>query len=71
MMPMATVGSARRDGYWMDPIALYRGRPPLDSGAMKALPMAEKQVPIPVVLDDGTMQPSDSKLVWPYACWHD
>ncbi|MDP6023069.1 MAG: hypothetical protein QGG19_17490 [Alphaproteobacteria bacterium] len=55
----------------MDPIALYRGRPPLDSGAMKALPMAEKQVPIPVVLDDGTMQPSDSKLVWPYACWHD
>jgi murein DD-endopeptidase MepM/ murein hydrolase activator NlpD len=60
-----------RDGHWMDPNALYRGRPPLDSGAMQALPKAQKSVAIPIALDDGTIRPTDSKLVWPYACWRD
>ncbi len=60
-----------KDGHWMDPNALYRGRMPLDSAATKALPEAEKQVPIPVVLNDGTMRPAGSKLVWPYSCWRD
>lgn len=60
-----------KDGYWMDPNALYKGRLPLDSAAMKALPKAEKAVPIPVALDDGTLRPADTKFVWPYACWRD
>jgi len=55
-------------GYWMDPNALYRGKPPFDSASMKALPDSEKRVPIPVMLDDGTPIPEGTKLVWPYTC---
>ncbi len=56
------------DSYWMDPVALYRLRPPFDSQTMKALPAAEKAVPIPVMLADGTTQPAGTRLIWPYAC---
>lgn len=56
------------NGYWMDPNALYRNQLPLDSGSMKALPATEKEVPIPVMLDDGAVVPGDTKLVWPYTC---
>ena len=56
------------EGYWMDPNALYRKKPPFDSHAMKALPPAEKKVPISVMLEDGTTVPADTKIVWPYAC---
>jgi len=55
-------------GYWMDPNALYRGKPPFDSASMKALPDGEKRVPVPVMLDDGTTMPAGTKLVWPYTC---
>ena len=56
------------NGHWMDPNALYRKKLPLDSGSMKALPAAQKKVPISVMLDDGTVVPADTKIVWPYAC---
>lgn len=56
------------DGHWMDPNALYRQHPPFDSQSMKALPAAEKKIPIPYMLPDGTAHPPDAKLVWPYAC---
>ena len=56
------------DGYWMDPVALFRKTLPLDSVAMKALPVAEKQVPIAVMFDDGALFPADTKIVWPYTC---
>lgn len=56
------------DGWWMDPVALFRKNPPLDSAAMKALPEGEKQVPIPVMFEDGKTEPADSKLIWPYKC---
>ena len=55
-------------GQWMDPNAIYRGRLPLDSQAMKALPSAEKKVPIPVMLADGSTIPAGTKLIWPYKC---
>jgi len=55
-------------GRWMDPNALYRKSPPFDSYSMKALPDAEKQVPIPVMQEDGTTVPAQTKLIWPYAC---
>jgi hypothetical protein len=35
---------------------------------VKALPEAEKDVPIPVLFDDGEAFPADTKVVWPYAC---
>ena len=56
------------DGYWMDPNALYRRTLPLDSAAMKALPEAEKGVPISIMFEDGEAFPADTKLVWPYKC---
>jgi murein DD-endopeptidase MepM/ murein hydrolase activator NlpD len=56
------------NGRWMDPNALYRMVLPLDSSSMKALPAAEKRVPIPVMLDSGEAVPAATKIVWPYRC---
>lgn len=56
------------NGYWMDPTALYRKAPPIDSTAMKALPDSEKGVPISVMFEDGKTSPADTKLIWPYLC---
>ena len=56
------------EGYWMDPIALFRKILPLDSAAMKALSEAEKKVPVSVMFDNGETFPVDTKIVWPYTC---
>tara|TARA_B100000315_G_scaffold85000_1_gene77888 strand:+ start:4777 stop:5811 length:1035 start_codon:yes stop_codon:yes gene_type:complete len=56
------------DGNWMDPNALFRKKLPLDSYSMRDLPEAEKQVPISVMMADGTTIPTDTKIVWPYKC---
>lgn len=56
------------DGYWMDPIALFWKILPLDSYSMKALPDAEKQILISVMLDNGETSPTDTKIIWPYPC---
>ena len=56
------------DGRWMDPNALFRKKLPLDSYSMKALPEAEKKVPVSVMIDDGEVIPADTKIVWPYLC---
>lgn len=42
-----------KDGWWMDPVAIYRKAPPFDSVAMKALPSGQKKIPISYLLDDG------------------
>ncbi|MDP7503606.1 MAG: M23 family metallopeptidase [Nitrospinota bacterium] len=55
-------------GFWMDPIALYRGGPPFDSNSMKALPEGEKRVPVSVMTKDGKVTPPGAKVVWPYYC---
>lgn len=57
-----------QDGHWMDPHAVYRGKPPFDSQSLKALPDAEKKVAIPVMYEDGTTEPAGTKLIWPYVC---
>jgi len=57
-------------GYWMDPVALFRKRLPLDSSSMKALPEAEKHIPISVMFDNGETFPAGTKIVWPYTCTH-
>ncbi|MDP6787646.1 MAG: peptidoglycan DD-metalloendopeptidase family protein [Rhodospirillales bacterium] len=56
------------DGYWLDPMAFYRQKGPFDTPSVEALAEAEKDVPIPVLFDDGTPFPADTKMVWPYAC---
>ena len=55
-------------GHWMDPVALYREKLPLDSRAMKALPEEGKRVPISVMLEGGATVPPGAKIIWPYAC---
>jgi murein DD-endopeptidase MepM/ murein hydrolase activator NlpD len=55
-------------GVWVDPNALFRKKPPLDSYSMRALPEAEKKVAISVMVDDGELIPADTKIVWPYTC---
>ena len=69
--PKYAVGRGRLmpvDGQWMDPNALYRGKPPFDSHSMKDLPAERKRIRIPVVMKDGSTIPPGTKLVWPYAC---
>ncbi len=56
------------DGRWMDPNALFRKQLPFDSHSMKALPKAEKKVPISVMVDDGELVPANTKIIWPYPC---
>jgi len=56
------------NGRWLDPIALYRQKLPLDSRSMKALPEGEKGVSIPVMFEDRSTIPADTKFVWPYMC---
>ena len=56
------------DGYWLDPMAMFRQTPPFDTPSVIALPDAEKGVAVPVMFDDGTTHPASTKLVWPYTC---
>ena len=55
------------DGYWMDPLAMYKG-PPLDSGAIKDLPGQDKAVAIPFMDSQGRVSPEDTLLIWPFSC---
>ena len=56
------------DGYWMDPNAFFLVDHTFDTETLKALPVNDKKVPMPVLLDDGNTIPIDTKTVWPYAC---
>jgi len=56
------------EGQWMDPNALFRGKLPLDSASLKALPEAEKEIPVAVMFPDGEVFPTGAKIVWPYVC---
>ena len=58
------------NGQWMDPNALFRLKPPFTSEAMKALPEAEKKVPISIMFSDGSVFPEGARIVWPYTCEH-
>jgi hypothetical protein len=56
------------DGHWMDPVALFRKKLPLNTKAMKTLPESEKQITISVMRNSGEVIPANSKSVWPYLC---
>ena len=55
-------------GHWVDPVALYRQKMPLESEALKNLPDEEKGVPIAVIFEDGQASSASAKFVWPYMC---
>jgi len=56
------------EGWWMDPNAMFRKKPPFDSGSLKALPQGEKKIPISVMFEDGATDPADTRIIWPYTC---
>jgi hypothetical protein len=55
-------------GHYMDPVALFKGKMPLDTNAMRDLPGAEKQVKIAYKTAAGEIVPAGSKIIWPYIC---
>ncbi len=57
-----------KDARFMDPNAFYRLAPPYDSAALKALPDAQKAVPVPWMKPDGSFVPADTQRIWPYTC---
>jgi len=52
-------------------MAFFRRKGPFDSLSVKQLADDEKFVTIPVMFEDGTLEPADTKVVWPYACERD
>lgn len=56
------------DGYWMDPIALYRTQTPIDSQSLANLSPGEKSVSVSVVFTDGSLSADQTKVIWPYPC---
>jgi len=57
-----------KDGYFMDPNAFYRLKPPYDSPSLAKLPKNEKQVPVPYTTAGGRLVQMGTKRIWPYAC---
>ena len=55
------------EGYWMDPLALFR-KPPLESASLRDLPDEQKKTQIAYKTADGRIVPQGSKVVWPFAC---
>ncbi len=55
------------DGYWMDPLALFRG-PSFASDELAKLPEGTKKVPLPYIGADGRVVPPQARIVWPLAC---
>jgi hypothetical protein len=55
-------------GHYMDPLALMRGKMPVDSHSMAALPKSQKRVKVPYMLTSGEIVPPGAKIIWPYAC---
>ena len=58
------------EGYWMDPNAFFLIDHPFDTASLAALPERNKEVSIPVMLEDGTTIPSETRTMWPYKCSH-
>jgi murein DD-endopeptidase MepM/ murein hydrolase activator NlpD len=54
-------------GYWMDPLALFRG-PPFESAVLRNLPDEQKRTVIAYKTEDGRVVPEGSRVVWPFAC---
>ena len=56
------------DGYFAGALALMRGKMPLDTHAMRALPEDERRVIIPHKKASGEIVPPDARIIWPFTC---
>ncbi|HEB79072.1 MAG TPA: M23 family metallopeptidase [Rhodospirillales bacterium] len=61
-------GVTPKDGYFMDPNAFYRLKPPYDSKSLLALPEDQKGVRAPYMKNGGALTPPGTKRIWPYVC---
>lgn len=57
-----------KDGYFMDPTAFYRLRPPYDSLSMRKLSDEEKRTAVPYMIAADKFIPPETKRIWPYIC---
>lgn len=53
---------------YIDPVALFRKKLPMETAALKTLSADERQVPISYLGKSGAPFPADTKLVWPFRC---
>ncbi len=56
------------DGYFAGPVALMRGKMPIDTHSMRALPESERRVKIAHKKGSGEIVPPDAKIIWPFTC---
>ena len=56
------------NGRWLDPVALYLARMPVESAALKRLPDKDKGVSVPIMFEDGSYSSPNAKFIWPYRC---
>ncbi len=57
-----------KNARWADPNAFLSGQRSLDSRKLRAMPKSKKQVPVGIMLKNGTVIPAGVKIVWPYYC---
>ena len=57
-----------KGGYWMDPNAFYRLKPPYDSKSLKVLQDNYKAVPVSYMKLNGSFVPQNTKRIWPFPC---
>lgn len=57
-----------KNGVFIDPVALFRGKLPLDTASMQALPDAQKPVSIAYRKAGGDIFPKGAKIIWPMDC---
>lgn len=55
-------------GRFIDPVALFRGRLPMDTALMRELPVDQKTIPAAYKRKSGEIVPADAKMIWPFLC---
>lgn len=55
-------------GRFIDPVALFRGRLPMDTALMRELPAEQKIVRVAYKRKSGEIVPAGAKLIWPFVC---
>ena len=55
-------------GEFIDPVAVYRGRLPMDTATMQGLQGDSRKTVISYMTVNDTVVPSDARIIWPYKC---
>ncbi len=55
-------------GRFIDPPAIFRDKPPIDTAELKKLPADQRKVHVAVMYEDGGLSAPSSKVIWPFRC---